>query len=116
VLATFVIAGAAYAVFAFESSATARVFAIAGVALWSLVHAATNSIGKAMIAALVPRAQRGRAYGTYYLVFGLAWWAGSILLGALYDRNHLVTGVTATCALVAGAVVVMWSGWRVKSA
>jgi MFS family permease len=115
VLATFVIAGAAYAVFAFESSATLRVFAIAGVALWSLVHAATNSIGKAMIAALVPRAQRGRAYGTYYLVFGIAWWAGSVLLGALYDRSHLAAGVTASGALVLGAAVVMWSGWRVKS-
>ena len=69
-----------------------------------------------MIAALVPRAQRGRAYGTYYLVFGLAWWAGSVLLGALYDRSHLAVGVTSTAALVAGAAVVMWSGWRVKSA
>lgn len=116
VLATFVIAGAAYAVFVFEASATARVFAIVGVALWSLVHAATNSIGKAMIAALVPRAQRGRAYGTYYLVFGIAWWAGSVLLGALYDHTHLAAGVTASAALVAGAAVVMWSGWRVKSA
>ena len=50
------------------------------------------------------------------LVFGLAWWAGSVLLGALYDHDHLAAGVTSTAALVAGAAVVMWSGWRVKSA
>jgi MFS family permease len=116
VLGTFVLIGAAYGLFAFDSGASTLWLAIIGIALWSVTHAATNSIGKAMIAALVPRAQRGRAYGTYYLVFGIAWWAGSILLGALYDRNHLAAGVTSTAALVAGSAVVMWSGWRVKSA
>ena len=116
VLAGFTIAGAAYAVLAFTSDAHQRLFAIAGIALWSVVHAATNSIGKAMIAAIVPRGQRGRAYGLYYLVFGLAWWLGSIALGALYDRDHLACGLLASGAVVAGAAVVMWSGKGVKSA
>ena len=116
VLAAFNIAGAAYAVLAFTSDASQRVFAIVGIALWSVVHASTNSIGKAMIAAIVPRAQRGRAYGAYYLVYGLAWWVGSIVLGALYDRDHLAAGMLASGAVVAGAAVVMWSGRRVKSA
>ena len=40
-----------------------------------------------MIAAIVPRGQRGRAYGLFFLVFGIAWWVGSLLLGALYDRS-----------------------------
>lgn len=112
VLATFVIAGAAYAVLAFESTPSTRVLAIMGIALWSLVHAATNSIGKAMIAAIVPKAQRGRAYGAYYLVFGLAWWAGSMLLGALYDHARHATGVTAGIALVLGAATILWSSRR----
>ena len=90
--------------------------AIIGIGLWSIVNAATNSIGKAMIAAIVPRAQRGRAYGVYYVVFGLSWWAGSVLLGWLYDHTQYATGVVATVALVLGAATVMWSGWRVKSA
>jgi MFS family permease len=63
VLAAFVIVGAAYAPFAFAASHAAPYWAIGGVALWSITHAATNSIAKAMIAAIVPRAQRGRAYG-----------------------------------------------------
>jgi MFS family permease len=116
VLGTFVLVGAGYAVFAFQSGASARWLAIVGIAMWAVAQSATGSIGKAMIAALVPRAQRGRAYGTYYLVFGLAWWAGSVLLGALYDHNHLEAGAVSAAAMVAGAVVVMWSGWRVKSA
>jgi MFS family permease len=116
VLAAFTIAGAAYGVLAFTSDAHQRLFAIVGIGLWSVVHAATNSIGKAMIAAIVPKGQRGRAYGVYYLVFGIAWWLGSIALGALYDRDHLACGLLASGAIVAGAGVVMWSGKGVKSA
>jgi MFS family permease len=112
VLATFTIAGAGYGLLVFTNDLW---IAIAGIALWSLVHAAENSIGKAMIAAIVPRAQRGRAYGVYYVVFGVAWWAGSVLLGYLYDHSHVATGAVASAALVLGAAVVMWSGRRAKS-
>ncbi len=114
VLALFVALGAAYAPLAFGASAASPYLAIAGVALWSVGHAATNSIAKAMIAAIVPRAQRGRAYGLYYLVFGVAWWAGSLLLGALYDHTRALVGITAAVAMVAGAGVIMWSGWSVR--
>ncbi|NVB80206.1 MAG: MFS transporter [Kofleriaceae bacterium] len=114
VLALFVVLGAAYAPLAFGASAASPYLAIGGVALWSVAHAATNSIAKAMIAAIVPRAQRGRAYGLYYLVFGVAWWAGSLLLGALYDHDRALCGVTASTALVAGAGVILWSGLGVR--
>ena len=114
VLALFVALGAAYAPLAFGASAASPYLAIAGVALWSVGHAASNSIAKAMIAAIVPRAQRGRAYGLYYLVFGVAWWAGSLLLGALYDHTRALVGITAAVAMVAGAGVIMWSGWSVR--
>lgn len=113
VLAVFILAGAGYALLVFTGDLA---MAIVGIGLWSIVHAATNSIGKAMIAAIVPRAQRGRAYGVYYLVFGLSWWLGSMLLGWLYDHTQHGTGVVATVALVLGAATVMWSGQRVKSA
>jgi MFS family permease len=110
VVAMFVMAGAVYAPLAFESTRSSIALAIAGIALWSVARAATESIGKAMIAAIVPRAQRGRAYGLYFVVYGAAWWLGSLLLGALYDRDPTYAGVAATVALVAGAAVVMWSG------
>jgi len=112
VLALFVLLGAAYAPLAFAADANAPYYAIGAVALWAIATSATNSIAKAMIAAIVPRAQRGRAYGLYYLVFGVAWWAGSLLLGALYDRSPALAGVVATAALLLGAATVMWSGMR----
>ena len=106
VVSAFVVAGAAYAPLVWLGSLP---LAIAGIALWSIALAATESIGKAMIATIVPRADRGRAYGLYYLVWGIAWWGGSILLGALYDRSRAVAAGVAVGALVAGALVVALS-------
>jgi MFS family permease len=114
VLAVFVLVGAAYAPLAFAASSSAPYIAIAGVALWSITHAATGSIAKAMIAAIVPKTQRGRAYGLFFLVFGVAWWAGSLALGAAYDRSPHLAGIAATCALVAGAAVILASGAGIR--
>jgi MFS family permease len=109
VIAVFVLGGAAYAPLVLLSSSEAPYLAIAGVALWAITRSATESIGKALIAAIVPRGERGRAYGLYYLVWGVAWWAGSLLLGAAYDRDHTVASAIAAAALVAGAGVVALS-------
>lgn len=114
VLALFVIVGAAYGPLAFAATANTPYFAIAGVALWSITHAATGSIAKSMIAAIVPRDQRGRAYGLFFLVFGIAWWLGSLMLGMLYDRSPSFAGVAAIVSLALGAGVVLASGLGVR--
>jgi predicted MFS family arabinose efflux permease len=106
VVACFVLGGAAYAPLVLASSGDAPYLAIAGIALWAITRSATESIGKALIAAIVPRGERGRAYGLYYLVWGIAWWGGSVVLGALYDRGPMLASGFAAAALVAGAVVV----------
>jgi MFS family permease len=106
VVAAFVLGGAVYAPLVLSSSRDAPYLAVAGVALWSITRSATESIGKALIAAIVPRGERGRAYGLYYLVWGIAWWAGSLLLGALYDRDPRLASVMAVVALAAGSAVV----------
>ena len=107
VVALFVLIGAGYAPLVLLADANAPYLAIAGVAMWSLARSATESIGKAMIATLVPRGERGRAYGLYYLIWGLAWWGGSLLLGALYDHGRGFASIVATSALVAGSGVVL---------
>jgi predicted MFS family arabinose efflux permease len=109
VVALFVLGGAAYAPLVLASSGDAPYLAIGGIALWAITRSATESIGKALIAAIVPRGQRGRAYGLYYLVWGIAWWAGSLALGALYDRGRMAAAALASAALVAGAAVVALS-------
>lgn len=109
VVAVFVLVGAGYAPLVLSADAGAPHRAVIGIGLWSLALAATESIGKAMIATIVPRGERGRAYGLYYLVWGLAWWCGSILLGVLYDHDRMLASLVATSSLIAGAAVVAWS-------
>lgn len=109
VVAVFVIVGAGYAPLVLSSDASTPWLAVAGIALWTLALAATESIGKAMIATIVPKGERGRAYGLYYLVWGVAWWAGSLLLGFLYDHARTAASIVATGSMLAGALVVAWS-------
>jgi MFS family permease len=115
VIAGITLVGAAYAPLVLSSSGSAPYLAIAGIALWSIARAGTESIGKALIAAIVPKGERGRAYGLYYLVWGVAWWLGSLALGALYDRDHVIAWAFAAGALIAGAIVVALSS-RVRAA
>ncbi len=102
VVAILVAVGAGYAPLVFAAPR----FALVGIALWAIAGAATESIGKALIASMVPAGQRGRAYGAFYLVWGIAWWAGSIALGALYDHARDWTSVLAVGTMVGGAIVI----------
>ncbi|HVY61606.1 MAG TPA: MFS transporter, partial [Planctomycetota bacterium] len=84
-LALAALASAAFAPLVFLGSSPALF--CAGVLAWSAGMGAQESIFKAAIATLVPREQRSRAYGVFFALFGLAWWAGSAAMGALYDRS-----------------------------
>lgn len=58
---------------------------IAGMALWGISVGTQESILKAAIADRVPEDRRARAFGLFNTLFGLAWFAGSALIGYLYD-------------------------------
>lgn len=81
--------------------------ALLGVAAWAVALGATESIGKATVARLSTPARRGAAYGTYYAVFGVAWWVGSITIGALSDHHRQLAAVVAAGALLAGAALML---------
>ena len=112
VVVAFVLVGAGYAPLILLARQDTPQLAFAGIALWALALAATESIGKAMIATLVPKGERGRAFGIYYLVWGGAWWVGSVVLGVVYDQSPLAASCIAASSLVAGAVVVALSSRR----
>jgi MFS family permease len=59
--------------------------AIAGAALWGVALGAQNSILTAGVARIVPEHSRARAYGFFSGIFGIAWFVGSAIMGALYD-------------------------------
>jgi len=46
-----------------------------------------ESILKAEISEMIPPEQRGTAFGTFNTAFGLFWFAGSVVMGYLYDLS-----------------------------
>ena len=63
--------------------------AVAGLALWTVGMGAQGSIMKALVAELVPSEHRGSAYGVLNSAYGVLWFAGSAVMGFLYDRSLL---------------------------
>ena len=58
---------------------------LAGIALWGVGMGAQESVLKAAVSAMVPKDSRATGYGIFECSFGVFWFLGSALLGALYD-------------------------------
>ena len=61
--------------------------AVAGIVLWGVGMGAQESILKAAVTSMVPKERRGTAFGFFNAGFGAFWFAGSWLMGILYDRS-----------------------------
>lgn len=61
--------------------------ALLGIALWSIGVGAHESLMRAIVANMVPSNKRATAYGSFNMVYGIAWFLGSVLMGALYDYS-----------------------------
>jgi MFS family permease len=60
-------------------------YVIAGMCLWGISMGAQESIVRAAVAGMVSKERRGTAYGIFNTGYGIAWFAGSALMGLLYD-------------------------------
>ncbi len=61
-----------------------------GIVLWGVGMGAQESIMKAAVSQIVPRSMRSTGFGVFETGFGVAWFLGSWLLGALYDVNPVL--------------------------
>ena len=68
-------------IFAFRSVPALLV----GIALWGVGMGAQESILKAAVTGMVPKASRATGYGVFECSFGVFWFLGSWLLGVLYE-------------------------------
>lgn len=66
---------------------TSVVWIWVGAVFWGAALGVLESIVRAGVAVLTPEALRGTAYGLFDAVFGASWFAGSLILGALYGVN-----------------------------
>ena len=61
--------------------------ALLGMILWGMGMGAQDSCLKAALSATVPPERRGTAFGVFDTGFGIAWFAGSALMGLLYGKS-----------------------------
>ena len=81
VWSTVISAPFAVFVFAFDSVP----MLLLGIALWGVGMGAQESILKAAVTSMVPKASRATGYGVFECSFGAFWFLGSWLMGVLYD-------------------------------
>ena len=76
--------------------------ALTGTLLWGVSLGVHDAIMNAAVARMVPERSRARAYGVFTAVYGIAWFAGSAVLGLLYDFSGVaLTGVAVIAELAA---------------
>jgi len=79
--------------------------ALAASVLWGLSMGGQETVLRAALADLTSVGKRGTAYGIFNTLYGGAWFAGSVILGALYEINLglliLFSVITQLAALAA---------------
>lgn len=93
ILIPLTILAALYAPLAFLGGGTA--VALAGVCLWGLGIGVHESIIPAAVAPMVAPDRRASAYGLFTGIYGIAWFAGSVVIGALFSVS--LGAVVAFC-------------------
>lgn len=77
--------------------------AVLSVMCWATGLGAQNSVLRSGIAQVVSMNKRGTAFGAFNAVYGLLWFAGSVVMGILYDYS-------VTALVVFGIVVQVIAG------
>jgi len=100
---------APFAFFAF--GVTAKWAMLFGAALWGVGMGAQESILKAAVTSIVPKQNRSSGFGISQTAFGIAWFLGSWLMGALYDAS-MSWMITVSVAAQLAAVPFFWLSAR----
>ena len=99
VWSTLVSAPFAILIFAFDSIPAVLI----GIALWGVGMGAQESILKAAVTRMVSKTSRATGYGIFECSFGVFWFLGSWLMGAMYDISipaMIVVSVLAQLAAI----------------
>lgn len=62
---------------------------VIGIVLWGIGSTSQSSIMRAALADMVPQHRRAYGFGLFSAAFGAFWFAGSTLMGVLYDHSVL---------------------------
>lgn len=98
-----------FAIFAFSNLSIGIVI---GIILWSIGMGAQESIIRAAVADIVPTNIRGTGYGIFNAGYGIMWFAGSALMGVLYDYSLLSLIVFSVAAEVISLPLLVYAQSR----
>ena len=107
ILATLVSAAAAPLVFLGGFAA-----AVLGMACWGIGTGAQESVMRATVSQLAPQHRRATAFGIFNAVYGVAWFAGSVLLGVLYDLSIVMVAMVSMALQALAVPVLFWLARR----
>lgn len=79
-----------------------------GIICWGIGMGAQESILKAVVAKIVPKDYRARGYGVFATVFGLFWFIGSVIVGALYEVSLIALTVFVITMEVMGVIMLIY--------
>lgn len=79
--------------------------AVTGALLWGAAMGVQESTMRAAVAELAPAGRRGSAYGIFTACYGMAWLAGSVLIGILYEQSMFALAVTLTLIQAAALAI-----------
>jgi MFS family permease len=111
VISTAISAPFALFVFAFHSVP----LLFLGILLWGVGMGAQESILKAAVSNMVPKASRATGYGIFECSFGVFWFLGSWLLGVLYDASLPAMIAVSVAAQLAAVPLYLLSDRRKKA-
>jgi MFS family permease len=104
ILAPLTVLAAAYAPLAFLGGFWAS---LVGVCLWGLGMGVHEAIIPAAVAPMVSPSRRASAYGLFTGVYGIAWFLGSIAIGALFNVSLGVVVAFAVLAELAAIPLIL---------
>jgi MFS family permease len=88
---------------------TSAIVAVLGALVWGVALGIQESTMRAAVADLAPRRRRGTAYGIFTVAYGVAWFGGSALVGALYDVSTTATAIAVTAIELVALAVFVWA-------
>ena len=71
-------------------------------------HGAQDATLRGGIAQVVSMNKRGGAFGAFNGVYGVAWFAGSVAMGVLYDHSIMALVVFGVAIQAISAVMFLW--------
>lgn len=86
-------------------------WSVVGVTLWGIGMGAQESVLRAALVGFVRTERRATAFGLFHTVFGVFWFAGSALMGFLYDQS-LIGVVIFSVVAQAAALPLFWVAAR----